>query len=801
MAYPPQLPPTTRTDATISAQNHASDHNRIAAALRDLVLELGASPRGGYANLTERLLGVAAGQDAAAIASFLEVRQAVNDARAAAEEARDAAALIAIGDADTTLAALYDADTATRTAAARAARIAGAELTVAPTSSSRPPTATATVATTTVAKPVGGGTVDTQARASLSALLDALRTGVVPEFTPLELAPHAWYDTSQLAGANGDAVATLPDLSGNGRNLTQATAAKRPTIADASIGGRRSLRFTAANAQSMASAAFAAVAGGLTVLAVAKHAQATRSATAYVADSAGSAGSRRSTFLSTGGYYGGQVATSALPTYTVDGTRPQVVTWRNDGAQTTTRVSGLMPDKSSADVPNSTPTAWRMGASYNDGGHWDGWIGELIILDRYATTAEIASGTAYLARKWGVATATPGKLYIDTVNGNALNHGYTPDQPLKGLAGILSTRWATEKALGAQGLNLIVRAPASEPLRHTAASVTTWTDALPLTVESWDAAERWHHYGSFRFAGGWTETANPGVWRHAAVYDNPLTVVVETMPAADGGPLKYRIEQTAGVYTNPGVGEYGHQKASEEAIYLRLPGDANPNDHVIEVAAAINGWIANGPGLVTLKRAALRYFRGACAIVNPPTSTPVGSAGFLDLVDCLGEYAFDVFATSNHATRVRAWDTVARGATNDGFNHHAAAGVPALMELYGCEGAYNGDEGASPHDDTVLVVEGGAYHHNYNGGGITGVDRARMVIRRPAIYRNKLKGAASDQGGVSYYDSTMSGHVEGLIAVGNNGPGLYVKPGAAVTVAGEVLSGTDNGNNVADVRP
>lgn len=61
MAYPPQLPPTTRTDATISAGNHATDHNKIAAALEDLLEELGAGPSGNYANLTERLLDVAAG--------------------------------------------------------------------------------------------------------------------------------------------------------------------------------------------------------------------------------------------------------------------------------------------------------------------------------------------------------------------------------------------------------------------------------------------------------------------------------------------------------------------------------------------------------------------------------------------------------------------------------------------------------------------------------------------------------------------------------------------------------------------
>lgn len=105
MAYPPQLPPTTRTDSTLSAVNHARDHNLTAVALRDLVLELGASPAGPYANLTDRLLGVAVGEDQAALDAFTEARNLIASARDEAIEARDVAALIALGDADAALSA------------------------------------------------------------------------------------------------------------------------------------------------------------------------------------------------------------------------------------------------------------------------------------------------------------------------------------------------------------------------------------------------------------------------------------------------------------------------------------------------------------------------------------------------------------------------------------------------------------------------------------------------------------------------------------------------------------------------
>lgn len=78
MAYPPDLPPSTRTDSTISAVNHASDHNKLAAALASLVEVLGANPAAGYADLSSRLLGIATGEDQGAIDAFNDAVAAVS---------------------------------------------------------------------------------------------------------------------------------------------------------------------------------------------------------------------------------------------------------------------------------------------------------------------------------------------------------------------------------------------------------------------------------------------------------------------------------------------------------------------------------------------------------------------------------------------------------------------------------------------------------------------------------------------------------------------------------------------------
>jgi hypothetical protein len=55
MAFPPTVPPATRTDSTPQFTNHPGDHNQISAALSDIVNEMGPDPSAGYANVQARL--------------------------------------------------------------------------------------------------------------------------------------------------------------------------------------------------------------------------------------------------------------------------------------------------------------------------------------------------------------------------------------------------------------------------------------------------------------------------------------------------------------------------------------------------------------------------------------------------------------------------------------------------------------------------------------------------------------------------------------------------------------------------
>lgn len=61
MAYPYSPVATGKTNSTTMSTDHPSHHNAMAAALNDLLTELGTNPRGTYTSLTQRLLAEASG--------------------------------------------------------------------------------------------------------------------------------------------------------------------------------------------------------------------------------------------------------------------------------------------------------------------------------------------------------------------------------------------------------------------------------------------------------------------------------------------------------------------------------------------------------------------------------------------------------------------------------------------------------------------------------------------------------------------------------------------------------------------
>lgn len=65
-----------------------------------------------------------------------------------------------------------------------------------------------------------------------------------PEYAPLRL---GWWNPKTLSATDGDAIALLPDLSGNANDLVQATAANRPIYNTTSFNGHPGLTFDGVN--------------------------------------------------------------------------------------------------------------------------------------------------------------------------------------------------------------------------------------------------------------------------------------------------------------------------------------------------------------------------------------------------------------------------------------------------------------------------------------------------------------------------------------------------------------------------
>ena len=212
--------------------------------------------------------------------------------------------------------------------------------------------------------------------------------GNIAGFTPLELSPTLWIDASDTSTITevAGAVSQIDDKSGNGNNLTQATAALQPTTGIATING---LNVLSVDNDSILSPSIAFT--GLTMLAVFSH---TLEAFALL-------GTNLDTFYAGSGVSGSASTTLAQNMGTLslrfDGvaftgtTRDQVYT-AMDGA---TRVVYLSVDGSF--TRNLNPFSYTLDLSRPVGA-----IAEIIVVNGTLTASEIAATEQYLADKWGI---------------------------------------------------------------------------------------------------------------------------------------------------------------------------------------------------------------------------------------------------------------------------------------------------------------------------------------------------------------------------------------------------------------
>ncbi|HEX4432843.1 MAG TPA: hypothetical protein VHZ96_26455 [Frankiaceae bacterium] len=603
----------------------------------------------------------------------------------------------------------------------------------------------------------------------------------------LALGPYAWYKAEDLALSDGDAVASWADASVSGYTLTQATSGKRFTYRAAGINGLPAVQGSGANVTAMITGTLPAQAAPVTVFVVGKSPASTPGAIQYLTGG-NTAAARRDVYYNTNRTFGLQGGSGTNGSVTAPPSTPFVACGIFDDTSSVLRHDSI---PKAATTGTSSPIQIVIGARNGQTASFDGWIGEVIYFAGHLTPAQVMGVERYLSRKWGIPLTQPGVCYVVGVTGDDTNNtGRSPSSPLK-------TATKANSIIGANDGRIEVTGEIRDQL---SINVGQGARLIRLTDCTW--------YASEKHTSGWTSVGS-GVYSKAVTgYGSTLTHC-RVVTDLDSDGFWTTLLATTGTQTAPGEGECG---ISASTIYVHLAGGADPNTKTIEAAKFACGIFSSSPNQVVVNG----YGEGAVSIPftldNPRGMSQViganignieiGAAGLdgrMIVNNVMSLYGNEGFTTQNDATSMTNTDCVSARNLNDGFGVHGTTSRAVVMTNNRCEGAFNNDEGASPHNDVILNDTDGYYHDNENGGGVTGVQNAQMNLLRTRTARNMSKSPPSaSQGGISFDSATMSGSAVDCVCEDNNGPGLYsLAPATAVTVAGLVSSG----NAEPDVLP
>ncbi|TKI02389.1 hypothetical protein [Martelella alba] len=388
---------------------------------------------------------------------------------------------------------------------------------------------------------------------------------------------------------------------------------------------------------------------------------------------------------------------------------------------------------------------------------------------------------------WRLGVPTPGVLrnyppnpiYVDSVNGTSSGTGAI-DKPVNTLSLALGL------CAGLPDYEIKIIAPETSPLRQE----ITFNTSLDVTLSGVDS-EPWYIYGSNLHTSGWSG-AGP-IYSKTLGYTSVLVVVVTTMTETIvDREFNVKLIQNTDTPTTPAAGQYGYVNG---VIYVRLPDDSNPALHSIEISQR-NFCVATiGFGLLTVNDCVAR--NSMINGISNGNSTQPENTGFLTVNNSLVEYCANggVGATGRNE-RTICNNVKCYRIGNDGFNLHNPTGGEGYMELNGCEGSYCGDiagqsaQGASNHETSHMVQNGGSYNKNVSGAMVvinSGIcDIHGDTLYGPVVMDGNMRlgntaGTIANQAGCNWED-TSSGIVTGDVTV-KNGLGIGVKrdPGAVVT--------------------
>lgn len=220
-------------------------------------------------------------------------------------------------------------------------------------------------------------------------------------FSPIQLAPMAWYDASTTPVGS---VATWNDISGNGYNAIQLVFLNQPTCTANQINGLNSLVFNGMNALVLPSGLFLVPNGDNTLFVVGKIASETGNAQYYISMTEllsvrwylrSSATAGNNLFLSSTGTTGGVSVAAG------DNTLPHIMSCYKSGTTQSISINNAAAATNTNGANESGIDGGQIGALAM-GGFITGQIGEIIIFNKLLSPSEIIQVNQYLGAKWGI---------------------------------------------------------------------------------------------------------------------------------------------------------------------------------------------------------------------------------------------------------------------------------------------------------------------------------------------------------------------------------------------------------------
>lgn len=622
---------------------------------------------------------------------------------------------------------------------------------------------------------------DVDAVADVPARVDDLERTVASALVPAELPAipglFAHWDAQTITATDGSRIGSWADTV-SGHAASQATEGQQPQYRISGINGRPALYFDTARNDALLATGLSPTSNTVTIFAVMIGEDFATGARYFF----GTNGHPKNLYHAANGAI--WVQGGSIWAATGYDATPQIVAARFNGASSSVRVNTVQTN-GDLGTQTSLPTTFSIGhrTGMNAGQGLTGMVGEVLYYDRVLTTDEVQAVEAYLSSHWGIPIAPQRVWYVDTVTGTASGDGRTADRANTSLSATL-TRIASAAPTDA---TVYITAPADKPITETTSLPFSTGGTIRLASRS--TGEKWHLSGALAFTGGWT-SAGGGVYSRSVPlsFTNAPFAYVPTLLDADGQPTRIFARNTA-TPTTPAAGEYGYAGGT---YYLHLPGDVDPNTHTVHIAASLNLIQVTQGTRVTIRDMHAQGAQGAVVLAGISSS-----AGSVSAIDSIAEFSAGVgWGTSGQTLGMKCERCVGRYVGNDGFNHHGNAGNLAIMELIDCEGAWNEDEGVSPHDDTRLILRGGVYHHN-GSGGIVAVGNAQTQVYATEFHRNNRLSQA-EGGGVAILENARLTSRD-LYSHDHPGPGITIAATATWTDNGGTRSGTAHGNGAEDV--